>query len=71
MQKLQRLSLGFNANVTNDWFPTNNFDYGLENLPSLRNVVVRMAENKECPEAHDAIRNAIRDHPNHPTLNIS
>ncbi|CAD6226199.1 unnamed protein product [Miscanthus lutarioriparius] len=41
MRKLQRLQLSFDAMWTNRHFATN-FDYGLENVPSLRHVAVQL-----------------------------
>ncbi|KAF8731822.1 hypothetical protein HU200_015761 [Digitaria exilis] len=69
MQKLQRLCLNFNARLTNEHSRTNDFDYGFENLPSLRQVVIHLTA--KCPEAQDAIRKTIDDHPNHPSLDLS
>jgi hypothetical protein len=69
MRKLQRLVLEFGAHTTNNWIRTNNSDFGLENLPSLRHVVVRL--HSECLVTQDAIRKAINHHPNHPSLDIS
>ena len=63
IRKLHRLVLKFDARMTN------NFDYGLENLPSLRHVVVQL--RKDYPKAQDAISKAINDHPNHPSLDLS
>ncbi|CAL5066342.1 unnamed protein product [Urochloa decumbens] len=66
MQKLQRLCLKFNVKLRNDTLETvNNFDYGLENLPSLRHVVVYRSVRKST-EAQYSIVKAITDHPNHP-----
>jgi disease resistance protein RPM1 len=70
MRKLHRLCLSFHAGVTNDHFLTNTFDYGFENLPSLQHVVVELVGD-EHPEADDAIRTTINDHPNHPSLDFS
>ncbi|CAN6203442.1 unnamed protein product [Urochloa humidicola] len=64
MQKLQILGL---AGLTKDHFGSNAFDYGLDNLLSLRHVVVRF----NCPEGWRAIREAIDAHPNHPSLDIA
>ncbi|OEL17699.1 hypothetical protein BAE44_0021282, partial [Dichanthelium oligosanthes] len=69
MRKLERLCLGFNPRETNRHFGTINFDYGLQNLPSLRHVVIQLW--LECPEAQDAIRKTINDHPNRPSLDLS
>ncbi|CAN6165623.1 unnamed protein product [Urochloa humidicola] len=63
MRKLRRLCLSF------DGRKTNNFDYGFENLLSLRHIVIELSE--ECHEAQDAIRKTINDHPNHPSLDLS
>ncbi|XP_066382738.1 disease resistance protein RGA5-like isoform X3 [Miscanthus floridulus] len=63
IRKLHRLVLKFDARMTT------NFDYGLENLPSLRHVVVQL--RKDFPEAQDDISKAINDHPNHPSLDLS
>ncbi|CAL5076341.1 unnamed protein product [Urochloa decumbens] len=70
MQKLQRLCLKFNVKLRNDTLETvNNFDYGLENLPSLRHVVVYRSVRKST-EAQYSIVKAITDHPNHPVLSF-
>ncbi|KAF8690507.1 hypothetical protein HU200_040865 [Digitaria exilis] len=66
MRKLQRLCLNFNAELTNEHFRTNDFDYGFQNLPSLRHVNIHLMEY--YPEAEDAIRKTVNDHPNHPLL---
>ncbi|KAG2641095.1 hypothetical protein PVAP13_2KG150216 [Panicum virgatum] len=75
MPKLGRLCLRFDARRTNEHFRTNNFDYGFENLPSLRHVVIVLnilALNwAEHTEAQDAIRKTINNHPNHPSLHFS
>jgi len=72
MRKLQRLSLAFDPIETNEHFQTNNFDYGFENLPSLRHVVIVLnilALNwAEHTEAQDAIRKTINNHPKFPTI---
>jgi disease resistance protein RPM1 len=70
MRKLQRFCLSFNARKTAEHFRTNAFDYGFENLPSLQHVVVELIGD-EHPEADDAIRTTINDHPNHPSLDFS
>ncbi|CAL5079326.1 unnamed protein product [Urochloa decumbens] len=69
MRKLRRLYVRFEARGTNKHFQTNNFDYGFENLLSLYHVVIELWF--ECPEAQDAIRKTVNDHPNHPSLDIS
>ncbi|CAN6213574.1 unnamed protein product [Urochloa humidicola] len=70
MRKLQRLCFRFSAEQRNSPFETiNNFDYGLENLPSLRHVVV-CDSIKSSPQAHFSIRKAITYHPNHPVLSF-
>ncbi|CAN6222780.1 unnamed protein product [Urochloa humidicola] len=69
MRKLRRLCLSFEARGTNKHFQTKNFDYGFENLLSLHHVVIELWF--ECPEAQDAIRKIINDHPNYPSLDIS
>jgi hypothetical protein len=69
MQKLQKLRLGFSSVKTNEHFGTNNFDYGFENLPCLRHLVIELT--KHCAEAGDAIRKAVNGHPNHPSLDLS
>ncbi|OEL29005.1 hypothetical protein BAE44_0009976, partial [Dichanthelium oligosanthes] len=69
MRKLERLCLSFNPREPNKHFGTNNFDYGLQNLPSLRHVVIEL--DAECPEAQDAIRKTINDHPNRPSLDFT
>lgn len=75
MPKLGRLYLCFDARRTNEHFRTNNFNYGYENLPSLRHVVIVLniiALNwAEHTEAQDAIRKTINNHPNHPSLHFS
>jgi len=68
MQKLQKLYLSFDATKTAERYQTNNFDYGLQNLTSLQHVVLTFLGG-EHPEAYDAIRKTINDHPNHPSLN--
>jgi len=68
MQKLQKLYLTFDATKTAERYQTNNFDYGLQNLTSLQHVVLTFLGG-EHPEAYDAIRKTINDHPNHPSLN--
>ncbi|OEL29835.1 hypothetical protein BAE44_0009146, partial [Dichanthelium oligosanthes] len=69
MRKLERLRLSFNAIATNEHFGANNFDYGIQNLPSLRHVIIKLSAY--CPEADDAIRKTINDHPNRPSLDLS
>jgi hypothetical protein len=69
MPKLCKLCLKFDARKTNGHFETKSFDYGLENLHSLRHVIVELRE--ECPEAKDAFGKAVNDHPNHPSLQLS
>jgi hypothetical protein len=64
MPKLCKLCLCFDARKTNEHFQTNSFDYGLENLHSLRHVIVELWE--ECPEVKEALIKAVNDHPNHP-----
>jgi len=71
MPKLQRLCLCFNARRTNEHFRTNNFDYGFEKLPSLQHVIIRLWDGQKQPEAQDAIRKTVNDHPNHPSLDFS
>jgi hypothetical protein len=68
MPKLQKLHLTFDPIQTNKYFQTNNFDYGFKNLPSLRHLVIGL---NYCDEANDAIRKAVNDHPNHPSLHFS
>ncbi|RLN35708.1 hypothetical protein C2845_PM03G23880 [Panicum miliaceum] len=70
MRKLQILCLRFDLTKTNEHFQTNNFDYGFENLPSLQHVVIKSLGGKN-PEAQDAIRKTINDHPNRPSLDFS
>jgi len=70
MRKLQKLCLGFDARKTAEHFQTNDFDYGFENLPSLQHVVIEL-RGRDHPEAQDAIRRTINDHPNHPSLDFS
>ena len=67
MRKLERLCLGFDARSTIEHFRTSNFNYGFENLPSLRHVIIELRGR----EAHDDIRKTISNHPNHPSLNLS
>ncbi|CAL5089450.1 unnamed protein product [Urochloa decumbens] len=69
MRKLRRLCLSFNTRVTKKHLRTNNSDYGLENLLSLRHVVVELWEG--CPETQGAIWKTINDHPNHPSIDFS
>jgi hypothetical protein len=70
MPKLQELHLTFNAIATNRHFQTyNNYDYGFQNLPSLRHVVIGLMQY--CPEAEGAIRKSVNDHPNHPSLDFA
>ncbi|RLM86994.1 hypothetical protein C2845_PM04G06880 [Panicum miliaceum] len=70
MRKLQILCLRFDPTRTNEHFQTNNFDYGFGNLPSVQHVVIK-SWGYEHPEAQDAIRKTINDHPNHPSLDFS
>jgi hypothetical protein len=69
MRKLQKLHLSFDEIRTNEHFRTNDLDYGFENLPYLRHLVIELT--KDCAEAEDAIRKAVNDHPNHPSLDLS
>ncbi|CAN6171447.1 unnamed protein product [Urochloa humidicola] len=71
MQKLQRLCLKFTVELRTGPFDEtiNNFDYGLENLPSLRHVVVHRSV-RNYPEAQYSIRKEIADHPNLPLLSF-
>ncbi|CAN6197324.1 unnamed protein product [Urochloa humidicola] len=70
MQKLQRLCLKFSVPRRNGPFQTsNNFDYGLENLLSLRHVIFHRSVRNNT-EAQYSIRKAIADHPNHPVLSF-
>ena len=69
MPKLQKLCLSFAPKATNEQFRTNNFDYGFENLPSLRHLVIQLMN--DCDEAEDAIRKTVNDNPNHPSLDFS
>jgi len=71
MPELQRLCLCFNARRTKEHFRTNNFDYGLEKLPSLQHVIIRLWDSQKQPEAQDAIKKTVNDHPNHPSLDFS
>ncbi|KAL6639020.1 hypothetical protein ACP70R_022750 [Stipagrostis hirtigluma subsp. patula] len=67
MPVLQRLCLQFHAGART----TNNFDFGLENLPSLRHVFVDFGCGELHQEAEAAIREALKNNPNHPSLDIS
>ncbi|CAL5066339.1 unnamed protein product [Urochloa decumbens] len=70
MQKLQRLCLKVSVPLRSGPFQTsNNFDYGLENLLSLRHVTFHRSVRNN-PEAQYSIRKAIADHPNHPVLSF-
>jgi Leucine-rich repeat (LRR) protein len=69
MPKLQKLRLTFSPKFTFDEY--NVFDYGLENLPSLRHVIIQlMGSGRTIMEMDDAIRKAVNDHPNHPSLDL-
>ncbi|CAN6197327.1 unnamed protein product [Urochloa humidicola] len=71
MQKLQRLCLKFTVELRSGPFDEtgNNFDYGLENLLSLRHVIFHRSVRNN-PEAQSSIRKTIADHPNHPVLSF-
>jgi len=42
MRKLQKLCLTFDAGKTAEYFRTNTYDYGFENLPSLQHVIIQL-----------------------------
>ncbi|KAL6639019.1 hypothetical protein ACP70R_022749 [Stipagrostis hirtigluma subsp. patula] len=67
MPVLQRLFLVFRVGVAG------NFDFGLENLPSLRHVLADVGYGSlgvPPQEVEAAIREALKNNPNHPSLNI-
>ena len=69
MRKLQKLCLTFDAGKTAEYFGTNTYDYGFENLPSLQHVIIQLWGDEQL-KAQDAIRKTINDHPNHPSLDF-
>jgi hypothetical protein len=69
MPNLQTLRLAIKTMATIGQFQPNTFDCGLDNLPSLRHVVVHLLL-APCPEVADTIRKAVNDHPKHPSLDF-
>ncbi|XP_034569102.1 disease resistance protein RGA5 isoform X1 [Setaria viridis] len=71
MPRLQRLKLSFEAGKR----VGGGFDVGMENLPSLKHVTVKVncdgARTREVEDAETKIRDAVDSHPNHPTLVLS
>jgi len=72
MRKLQTLHLDFHVRRTLDQF--GNFDFSLENLPSLKRVIVHIncyyAELGEVQDAEASIKKALDLNPNKPTLEL-
>jgi len=72
MPKLQTLHLDFHVRHTMDQF--GNFDFSLENLPSLERVIVHIncyyAELGEVQEAEASIKKALDLNPNKPRLEL-
>jgi len=72
MRKLQTLHLDFHVRRTLDQF--GNFDFSLENLPSLKRVIVHIncyyAELGEVQDAETSIKKALDLNPNKPTLEL-
>uniref|UniRef100_A0A0D9ZV81 Uncharacterized protein n=1 Tax=Oryza glumipatula TaxID=40148 RepID=A0A0D9ZV81_9ORYZ len=72
MQELQRICLQFSVRETIDVY--GEIDFGLVNLPSLRNIFVDLdrfeTSGEEIQEAEAAIRKAANDHHNHPSLDF-
>nr|BAC84441.1 putative CC-NBS-LRR resistance protein MLA13 [Oryza sativa Japonica Group] len=72
MQELQRICLQFSVWETIDVY--GEIDFGLVNLPSLRNIFVDLdrfeTSGEEIQEAEAAIRKAANDHHNHPSLDF-
>lgn len=68
MPELQRICLWFRYSLEKN----NISDFGLENLPALRHVIIECigVESKDRQEADAAVRKALKDNPNHPTLEL-
>ncbi|KAL6842142.1 hypothetical protein ACP4OV_028121 [Aristida adscensionis] len=64
MPNLQRLYLKFHARTTT------NFDFGLQNLQSLRHVFVHFIEKPGSREAEAVMREALKHNPHHPSLDV-
>ncbi|CAL4981374.1 unnamed protein product [Urochloa decumbens] len=68
MPRLRRLELYFNVRKR----VGGGFDVGLENLTSLKHVIVHVgclgARSREVEDAETKSRDAVGSHPNHPTL---
>ncbi|CAL4984771.1 unnamed protein product [Urochloa decumbens] len=68
MPRLRRLQLYFNVRKR----VGGGFDVGLENLTSLKHVIVQVgcrgARSREVEDAETKSRDAVGSHPNHPTL---
>ncbi|CAL4988502.1 unnamed protein product [Urochloa decumbens] len=70
MPRLRRLELYFNVRKR----VGGGFDVGLENLTSLKHVVVQVdcrgARRREVEDEETKSRDAVNSHPNHPTLGL-
>ncbi|XP_066317151.1 disease resistance protein RGA5-like [Miscanthus floridulus] len=75
MQRLEILDFHFNVLLQSGADSDSDFDFGLENIPSLQQVNVQInyldAFPEEVEEVEAALRHAINVHPNRPIIHIS